>query len=61
MSETERSRRADEGEHPEVDRSYDRERGGQLPDEQGERDEAYDGPDPEDEPGGLADDEDQGV
>lgn len=60
MSETERSRQREEGEHPEVDRSYDRERGGQVADEQGEP-EDYEGPDPEDEPAGLGDDEDQGI
>jgi hypothetical protein len=60
MSETERSRRDEEGRHPDVDRSYESERGGQIPDEQRDR-EDYEGPDPEAEPAGRADDEDQGI
>ena len=61
MSDTERSRHEEEGQHPEVDRSYDRERGGQVPDEQGDRDEGYEGPDPDDDRAGRGDDEDQGI
>jgi hypothetical protein len=59
VSQTERSRQDEEGQHPEVDRSYDRERGGQIPDEQGQQD--YEGPDPQAEPAGQGDDEDQGI
>jgi hypothetical protein len=59
VSETEHSRQA-EGEHPEVDRSYDREKGGQVPEGQGNR-EDYVGPDPEDESAVAGDDEDQGI
>jgi hypothetical protein len=61
VSERERSRQAEEGDHPEADRSYDRERSGQVPDEQGDRDKAYEGPDPDDEPAGPGDDEGQGI
>ena len=60
MSETERSRQEEEGEHPEVDRSYDRDRGGQVPEKQG-REERYEGPDPEDDPAGHGEDENQAV
>jgi hypothetical protein len=59
MSETEQSRQDEEGEHPEVDRAYDRARGGQVPEGQGEG--GYSGPDPEDDAAGEADDEDQAV
>jgi hypothetical protein len=60
VSRTERSRRDEEGQHPEVDRSYDRERGGQLPDEQHENQDD-EGPDPEADSAGHGDDEDQGI
>jgi hypothetical protein len=49
-----------ETDHPEVDRAYDRERGGQVPEGQ-EENESYEGPDPEDDERGNRDDEDQGV
>ena len=58
MSQTDETRREEEGEHPELDRAYDREEGGQVPDDQ---DDAYSGPDPQDDPPGQGDDEDQGV
>lgn len=57
MSETEQTRREGAGEHPELDRAYDREEGGQVPEDQ----DTYEGPDPADEPPGQGDDEDQGV
>jgi hypothetical protein len=60
MSQTERSRQDEEGQHPEVDRSYERDEGGQVPDEQG-REARYEGPDPEEDPAGHGDDEDQAV
>lgn len=59
MSETEQSRREEEGEHPEVDRAYEREDGGQVPDGQAESE--YPGPDPTDDRSGDAADEDQGI
>jgi hypothetical protein len=59
LSETEQSREEERG-HPEVDRSYDRELGGQVPDDQGDR-EDYDGPDPENDGAGRGDDEDQAI
>jgi hypothetical protein len=69
MSQTERSRRDEEGDHPELDRAYDEAEGGQVPqgqDPQGpetrrqQPPEEYDGPDPEADPSGDASDEDQG-
>jgi hypothetical protein len=57
MSGTEERRREEEGEHPELDRAYNSDEGGQVPGEQA----AYEGPDPEDDPDGQGDDEDQGV
>ena len=57
MSGTEETRREEEGENPELDRAYDSEEGGQVPREQ----DAYEGPDPDDDPAGQANDEDQGV
>jgi hypothetical protein len=57
VSEVERTRQEEEGEHPEVDRAYDVDDGGQVP----EKADTYDGPDPEDDPPGEADDEDQGI
>jgi hypothetical protein len=60
VSETEESRRNEEGEHPELDRGYERDEGGQIPEKQG-RDDEYHGPDPGKDEAGDADDEDQGV
>lgn len=57
MSETEKTRREEEGEHPELDRAYDTEEGGQVPEDR----DAYEGPDPQDDAPGQGDDEDQGV
>jgi hypothetical protein len=57
-SDTDRSRREGEGEHPEIDRAYEREEGGQVP-SQDEAD-SYEGPDPEAEAPGDGADEDQG-
>jgi hypothetical protein len=58
MSDTEESRQDEEGEHPELDRAYDGDAGGQVPD--GQREKGYQGPDPEQD-GSGDDDEDQGV
>jgi hypothetical protein len=60
LSNTHESRKEQEGEHPEVDRAYDPEHGGQIPEGQ-EEDEEYTGPDPEDDDAGGDSDEDQGV
>jgi hypothetical protein len=59
VSETEETRRRDEGDHPEVDRSYERDQGGQLPDDQ--EDAGYDGPDPSSDEAGDGEAEDQGI
>jgi hypothetical protein len=53
---TERDDRVDH-DHPEVDRAYDRAEGGDVPDEQTD----YQGPDPEADPKGDREDEDQGT
>jgi hypothetical protein len=58
VSGTEHTRQREEGEHPEVDRAYERDQGGQVPEGQAEEVE-YDGPDPTDD--GSYEDEDQGV
>jgi hypothetical protein len=60
VSETEQTRREVEGEHPEVDRAYEEGEGGQVPEKQ-DPPEAYEGPDPEADRSGDADDEDQGT
>jgi hypothetical protein len=60
MSETEESRRREEGEHPELDRAYDENEGGQVPENQ-DVPAAYEGPDPEADRSGDGADEDQGV
>ncbi|MBA2741964.1 MAG: hypothetical protein H0U46_08130 [Actinobacteria bacterium] len=56
MSQTDEQREEQEGEHPEKDRAYDRDEGGQVPDEQ-----PYEGPDPTQDEAGDGNDEDQGV
>jgi hypothetical protein len=58
MSNTEESRKREEGEHPEIDRAYERQDGGQLPSDQD--DAGYSGPDPQDDEPGDGADEDQG-
>jgi hypothetical protein len=58
--ETEDAGRGEEGEHPELDRAYDREEGGQVPEQQ-DRDDGYSGPDPGQDRTGDGDDEDQGI
>jgi hypothetical protein len=60
VSDTEQSRQEREGDHPELDRAYDRDRGGQVPEHQEESGE-YRGPDLEDDEPGQGDVEDQGV
>lgn len=59
MSETEHAERDEEVEHPEVDRAYERDEGGQVPEEQSSPE--YGGPDPTEDRSGDGDDEDQGV
>lgn len=59
MSETEDTRREEEGEHPEVDRAYDAGEGGQVP--EGQPGLEYEGPNPEGDRKGDAADEDQAV
>jgi hypothetical protein len=58
VSETEESPQEQEGEHPEVDRAYDRDEGGQVPENQANGE--YRGPDPEQDEDGQGD-EDQSV
>lgn len=59
MSNGEESRQDEKGEHPELDRAYDRDRGGQIP--EGQEGGEYDGPDPETDEPGQGEDEDQAV
>jgi hypothetical protein len=56
MTETEEPRDDETGEHPDLDRAYDTEEGGQIP-----KGQPYDGPDPADNPPGQEDDEDQAI
>ena len=59
MSEREHAQRDEEVEHPEVDRAYERDQGGQVPEDQSPME--YTGPDPADDRPGDGDDEDQGT
>ena len=60
MSETDHAPHDEEVEHPEVDRAYERDQGGQVPDEE-ESPREYGGPDPTEDRSGDGDDEDQGI
>ena len=60
MSETDHAPRDEEVEHPEVDRAYERDEGGQVPDEE-ESPREYGGPDPTEDRAGDGDDEDQAI
>ena len=59
MSETDHAQRDDEVEHPELDRAYERDEGGQVPEEQSSTE--YTGPDPTEDRPGDGGDEDQGT
>lgn len=59
MSEAEHAQRDEEVEHPEVDRAYERDEGGQVPEDQSRR--GYSGPDPTEDRSGDGADEDQGT